>query len=151
MKQRFRYRDFVTDFVAVISSQSEDLGKMALGIVKMYLGSPFSANCRCLLSVCSRSVGSRSVCRGQLSWTRQKCRRNWQAWRTFFFAPRFRLAGHKWTFFQGLYGIFLTYSPDFRQNRTCFPWLSFKNPYVFHDPILQNILFPWLSEYKRTV
>ena len=46
--QRFRYSDFVTDFVAVISSQSEGLGKMALGIVKMYLGSPFSANRRCL-------------------------------------------------------------------------------------------------------
>ena len=29
--------DFVTDFVAVISSQSEGLGKMALGIVKIYL------------------------------------------------------------------------------------------------------------------
>ena len=56
--------DFVTDFVAVISSQSEGLGKMALGIVKIYLGSPFSANWRC-----SRSVGSWSVCRGQLSWT----------------------------------------------------------------------------------
>ena len=37
---------------------------MALGIVKIYLGSPFSANRRC-----SRSVGSWSVCRGQLSWT----------------------------------------------------------------------------------
>ena len=59
--------DFVTDFVAVISSQSEGLGKMALGIVKIYLGSQFSANRRC-----SRSVGSRSVCRGQLSWTRKK-------------------------------------------------------------------------------
>ena len=56
---------FVTDFVAVISSQSEGLGKMALGIVKIYLESPFSANRRC-----SRSVCSRSVCRGQLSWTR---------------------------------------------------------------------------------
>ena len=53
--------DFVTDFVAVILSQSQGLGKMALGIVKIYLGSPFSANRRCLLSVCSRSVGSRSV------------------------------------------------------------------------------------------
>ena len=42
---------------------------MALGIVKIYLGSPFSANRRCSRSVCSRSVGSRSVCRGQLSWT----------------------------------------------------------------------------------
>ena len=55
--------DFVTDFVAVISSLSEGLGKMALGIAKIYLGSPFSANRRC-----SRSVGSWSVCRGQLSW-----------------------------------------------------------------------------------
>ena len=49
--------DFVTDFVAVISSQSEGLGKMALGIVKIYLGSPFSANRR----------SSRLVCCGQLS------------------------------------------------------------------------------------
>ena len=47
---------FVTDFVAVISSQSEGLGKMALGIVKIYLGSPFSADRRCSQSVCSRSV-----------------------------------------------------------------------------------------------
>ena len=47
---------FVTDFVAVISSKSEGLGKMALGIVKIYLGSPFPANQRC-----SRSIGSRSV------------------------------------------------------------------------------------------
>ena len=50
--------DFVTDFVAVISSQSEGLGKMALGIVKIYLGSQFSANRRCSRSVGSRSVGS---------------------------------------------------------------------------------------------
>ena len=42
-KQRFRY----SDFVAVISSLSEGLGKMALGIVKIHLGSPFSANRRC--------------------------------------------------------------------------------------------------------
>ena len=63
-KQRFRCSDFVADFVAVISSLSEGLNKMALGIVKIYLGSPFSAHRRC-----SRSVGSRSVCRGQLSWT----------------------------------------------------------------------------------
>ena len=67
-KQRFRYSDFVTDFVAVISSQSEGLGKMALGIAKIYLGSP---NRRCSRSVCYRSVGSRSVCRGQLSWTHE--------------------------------------------------------------------------------
>ena len=46
----------VTDFVAVILSQSEGLGKMALGIVKIYLGSPFPANRRCLRSVSSRSV-----------------------------------------------------------------------------------------------
>ena len=59
-KQRFRY----SDFVAVISSLSEGLKKMVLGIVKIYLGSPFSAHRRCL-----RSVGLRSVCRGQLSWT----------------------------------------------------------------------------------
>ena len=45
-------------------SQSEGWGKMALGIVKIYLGSPFSANRRCLQSVCLRSV-----CRGQLLWT----------------------------------------------------------------------------------
>ena len=45
--QRFRY----IDFVAVISSQSEGLGKMALGIVKIYLGSFFSANRRCSRSV----------------------------------------------------------------------------------------------------
>ena len=66
---------FVTDFVAVISSQSEGLGKMALGIVKIYLGLPFPANRRCSWSVCSRSVclrsvGSRSVvavsCRGPI-------------------------------------------------------------------------------------
>ena len=31
-KQRFRYSDFITDFVTVISSQSESLGKMAVGI-----------------------------------------------------------------------------------------------------------------------
>ena len=67
-KRRFRYSGFVTNFVVVISSQIEGLGKMALGIVKIYLGSPFSANRRCLRSVCSRSVGSRSLCRGQLSW-----------------------------------------------------------------------------------
>ena len=52
--------DFVTDFIAVILSQSEGLGKMALGIVKIYLGSPFSANRRC----------SWSVCRSQLLWIR---------------------------------------------------------------------------------
>ena len=34
---------------------------MALGIVKIYLGLPFLANRRCLLSVCLRSVDSRSV------------------------------------------------------------------------------------------
>ena len=39
-KQRFCY----SDFVGVILSQSEGLGKMALEIVKIYLGSPFSAN-----------------------------------------------------------------------------------------------------------
>ena len=65
-KRRFRYSHFVTDLVAVISSQSEGLGKMALGIVKIHLVSPFSANRRCPRSVCSRSVGSQSVCRGQL-------------------------------------------------------------------------------------
>ena len=58
------------DFVAVISSQCEGWGKMALGIVKIYLESPFSANRRCSRSVCSWSVGLRSVCRGELSWTR---------------------------------------------------------------------------------
>ena len=68
-KRRFCYSGFVTDFVTVILSQSEGLGKMALGIVKIYLGSPFSANRHCPRSVCSWSVGSRSVCRGQLSWT----------------------------------------------------------------------------------
>ena len=56
VKQRFRCSDFVTDFVAVISSLSEGLGKMALGIAKIYLGSPFSANRRCSWSVGSRSV-----------------------------------------------------------------------------------------------
>ena len=56
--------NFVTDFVAVISSPSKGLDKMALGIVKLYLGSPFPANRRC-----SRSVGLRSVRHGQLSWT----------------------------------------------------------------------------------
>ena len=64
-KRRFCYSNFVTDFVAVISSQSEGLGKMALGILKIYLGSPFSANRRC-----PQSVGLRSVCRGQLPWIR---------------------------------------------------------------------------------
>ena len=34
---------------------------MALGIVKIYLESPFSASQRCSQSVCSRSVGTRSV------------------------------------------------------------------------------------------
>ena len=33
--QRFRYSNFVTHFVAVISPRSKDLGKMALGIVKI--------------------------------------------------------------------------------------------------------------------
>ena len=41
VKRRFRYSGFVTDFVEVISSQSEGLGKMALGLVKIYLGLPF--------------------------------------------------------------------------------------------------------------
>ena len=54
--QWFRYSDLVTHFVAVISSQSEGLGKMALGIVKIYLGAPFSANQHCSRSVCSQSV-----------------------------------------------------------------------------------------------
>ena len=54
--QRFRYSDIVTDFVVVILSKSEGLGKMAPGTVKIYLGSPFSANRCCLQSVCSRSV-----------------------------------------------------------------------------------------------
>ena len=40
-KRRFRYSIFVTDLVAVISSQREGLGEMALGIVKMYLGSVY--------------------------------------------------------------------------------------------------------------
>ena len=61
--------NFLTDFVAVISSQSEGLGKMALGIVKIYLGSQFSANWRCSRSVCLRSVGLQSVCCDQLSKT----------------------------------------------------------------------------------
>ena len=52
--QQFCYSDFVTDFAAVISSRSEGLGKMALGIVTIYLGSPFSPI---------------SVVRGQLSCT----------------------------------------------------------------------------------
>ena len=67
-RRRFRYSGFVTDFVAVISSQSEGLGKMALGIVKIYLGSPFSANRHSLQSVCSQSVGSRSVVVDPLKW-----------------------------------------------------------------------------------
>ena len=54
--RRFHYSDFAANFVAVISSQSEGLGKMALMIVKIYLGSPFLANQRCLWSVCLRSV-----------------------------------------------------------------------------------------------
>ena len=32
--QQFCHSDLITDFVTVISSQSEGLGKMALGIVK---------------------------------------------------------------------------------------------------------------------
>ena len=32
--QRFHHSDLLTDFVTVISSQNEGLGKMALGIVK---------------------------------------------------------------------------------------------------------------------
>ena len=32
--QRFRHSDLVTDFVTVILSQGEGLGKMALGVVK---------------------------------------------------------------------------------------------------------------------
>ena len=32
--QQFHHSDLITDFVTVISSQSEGLGKMALGIVK---------------------------------------------------------------------------------------------------------------------
>ena len=39
----------------MISSQSEGLGKMALGIVKIYLGSSVLANRRCSRSVCSWS------------------------------------------------------------------------------------------------
>ena len=39
--QRFCHSDFITDFVTVISSQSEGLGKkMALGIVKYFYGCP---------------------------------------------------------------------------------------------------------------
>ena len=34
MNQRFCHSDLVTDFVTVILSQTEGLGKMALGIVK---------------------------------------------------------------------------------------------------------------------
>ena len=48
--------DFDSDFVAVILSQSEGLGKMALRIVKIYLESPFSTNRCSLRSVCLRSV-----------------------------------------------------------------------------------------------
>ena len=59
-KQRISLHDFVTDFVAVISSQSEGLGKMALGIVKVYLGSQFSAN----RVVCGQFVHGQLV-RGQ--------------------------------------------------------------------------------------
>ena len=47
------------NLVTVIWSLSEGLDKMALGIVKIRLGSPFSANRRC----------AQSVCCGQLSWT----------------------------------------------------------------------------------
>ena len=50
--QQFRY----SDFVAVISSQIEGLGKMLLGIVKIYLGLPFSASRHCLRSVCHDQV-----------------------------------------------------------------------------------------------
>ena len=34
VSQRFRHSDLITDFVSVISSQSEGLGKMGLGRVK---------------------------------------------------------------------------------------------------------------------
>ena len=52
--QRFRRSDSITDFVAVISSQSEDSGKITLGIVKYAYGrSPqligviwFAVSCR---------------------------------------------------------------------------------------------------------
>ena len=52
--QQFRHSDFVTDFVAVISSQSEGLSKMALGIEKYFYDRPsqpigviwFAVSCR---------------------------------------------------------------------------------------------------------
>ena len=37
---RFRHSDFVTDFVIIISSQSEGLSKKALGIVKYFYDRP---------------------------------------------------------------------------------------------------------------
>ena len=38
--QRFRHSDFVADFNTVTSSQSECLGKMALGVVKYFYDRP---------------------------------------------------------------------------------------------------------------
>ena len=47
--QRFRHTYLVADFVTVILSQSEGLGKMALGIVKYASDHSFSANRRHLV------------------------------------------------------------------------------------------------------
>ena len=63
MNQWFCYVDLVTKFVAVILSQSESLGKMALGIVEIYLGSLFSSNRGC----------SRSACRGPINMSTNNC------------------------------------------------------------------------------
>ena len=54
---RFRRSDLVTDFAAVISSQSEGLGKMALEIVKYAYDR-------------SSQLISIILIRGQLLWTR---------------------------------------------------------------------------------
>ena len=74
--QRFRYMFFVTDFVAVISSQSEGLGKMALGdsknifrIALLSQSALFAVSCRgpweigvkCLSPVCDILTRDNSV------------------------------------------------------------------------------------------
>ena len=66
--QRFRHSDFVTDFVtdfvAVISSQSDGLGKMAVGIVKYVYDRPSQ-----LIGVIRFTVSMFAVsCRGPNCW-----------------------------------------------------------------------------------
>ena len=91
-KQQFRYM-----ISSLISTRSEGLGKMALGIVEIYLGSPFSANPRC-----SRSVGSRLVCCNQLSWTQivwVMLTQSFWSWQLKFFDPNYLGWAHLYTTF----------------------------------------------------